>query len=472
MQELTPRQFEVLKLMARGLGNREIGAALGIALGTVRTHVSAVIEALEVTNRTEAAVALQELGGGAEGGSRSAVESARRPAIAVLPFDDLSAEPDQGYLADGIVEDLVTQLARWRWFPVIARSSTLVYRGRPVDAKQAGRELGARYLLEGSVKRAGRRIRVNAQLIDATTGEHVWAQIYDRELGDLFALEDELTDTLVSAIEPALERCERRRAASGTAERLDAWSSMQRGLGHVQAQTQEGLRAGRALIERACELDPTFAPAFSSLALSCGVELAYGWGASPGETIARGLAAASRAVELDPDDAVGHTVLAGALCLGGQHELGLARFEHAAALNPSLPGAQHGLGLAYRHRGRLDAAAFHLERAIRLSPRDFMLHAFHAAVGTVDLMRGELACAVESARRSVEIKGDDAEPHGILAAAYAGLGRLEEARAAQARFLELAPPITRAYLRIFAPEPLIDLYAEAWRRVGFELPES
>jgi adenylate cyclase len=472
MQDLTPRQFEVLALIAQGRSNREIGEALGIALGTVRNHVSAVIESLEVTNRTEAAVALRELHTGAPGSNtRAALAVARRPAIAVLPFDSFSADPEQGYLADGIVEDLVTQLSRWRWFPVIARSSTLAYKGRAVDVKQAGGELGARYVVEGSVKRAGRRIRVNVQLIDATTGNHVWAQIYDREWADLFALEDDLAETLVAAIEPALGRSERGRAAAERPERLDAWSALQRGLGHVFAQTRRDLPIGRQWIERACELDPSFAPAYSGLALCCGIELAYGWGASPGETIARGYQAAMRAVELDPEDAAGHAVLAAAECFGGKRDAGLARFEHATELNPSLPGAQHGLGVEYRHVGRLDAATFHLEHAIRLSPHDFMAHAFHAALGTVDLMRGDFERALTRATKSIEMKSDDGQSYGILAAAHAELGRLDEAKVAHSRYLELSPANSRSYLRIFEPEPLIDLYERAWLRFGYELPE-
>jgi TolB-like protein/DNA-binding CsgD family transcriptional regulator len=474
MRELTLRQLEILKLMARGLSNKEIGRELDIALGTVRKHVSAVIDALEVSNRTEAAVALRELSHGAAplDDVRSAAERAQRPAIAVLPFDDLSADPEPSGLADGIVEDLITSLSRWHWFPVIARNSTFAYRGRAVDAKRVNRELGARYAVEGSLRRAGRRLRVNVQLVDATTSEQVWAQTYDREVVDPFALPDELAETLVTAIEPALQRAERRKAATGSPERLDAWSTMQRGLSFVFAQTREDLRTGRALIERACELDPTFAAAFSSLAFASGIELAHGWSPAPAETIARGLRAASRAVEIDPEDAFAQALLAGALCASGERRLGLAHFERAAALNPSLPAAQHGLGVECRHLGRLDAAVFHLERAIRLSPHDLMLHAFHAAIASVDLMRRDFERAIERAARSVEVKSDAAQPHGILAAAHAELGQIDAARAAHARLLELSPALSRAYLRIFDPEPLIEIYALAWRRIGYELPDA
>ncbi|MDJ0788278.1 MAG: LuxR C-terminal-related transcriptional regulator [Myxococcota bacterium] len=473
---LTERQREVWELLAKGLTNAEIGDVLGISPGTVKIHVSRVIAALEVTNRTEAAMARAELepsmsASDSEGVGES-MRVVRRPAIAVVPFESLSSDPEHAYLADGLVEDLVTRLSYWRWFPVISRSSTRVYAAGQIDVQQVSRDLGARYIVQGSVRHGGDRVRVAAQLVDATSGDVLWANRYDREIRDLFELQDELAETLVLSIEPALNRSEQQVAARGSPERLDAWSSTQRGLSHIMAQTREGLRVGQELIERACELDPDFGPAFSSLAVSCGVELAYGWGDSPERTIARGLAAAGRAVELDPDDAVAHTLLATAVCMSGERERGRAMFARAVALNPSLPGAHHGLGMEYRHVGRLDEAAFHLEHAIRLSPHDFMIHAFLAGVGTVRLMRGELEQAVEAGRRSVEVKPDDAQAHLILATAYCELGRIEAAQEELGRFFETSPPTSRAYMAIFDPEPLIDRYAAAFAKLGHELVDA
>ena len=191
-----------------------------------------------------------------------------RPAIAVLPFENMSGDPEQEYFADGIAEDLITRLSLWRDFPVIARISSFTYKGRSVDVKQVSRELGVRYVIEGSVRRAGDRVRISAQVIDTTTGAHIWAERYDRELRDIFALQDEITEAIVGSMYPELLRTERERAVRKPPGNLDAWESLQRAVWHALHPTKEDFAMGRSFCERAIELDPHWSVAFAWLAMS------------------------------------------------------------------------------------------------------------------------------------------------------------------------------------------------------------
>ncbi|NNL66289.1 MAG: winged helix-turn-helix transcriptional regulator, partial [Myxococcales bacterium] len=237
---LTPRQLEVLELLARGLTNREIAGVLGISPGTAKVHVSAVIEALDVSNRTEAAMVLHELRAGADGEQKPDAEApsrggvpgfGARPAIAILPFDDLSAESPDAFFADALVEDLTTAMAAFRWFPVIARNSAWSYRGRALEMTQVSQELGARYLVEGSVRRSKDRVRIHVQLIDGTSGEHLLAEKLDRPLDEALALQDEIVESIVGALAPTLLRVEGMRALRRPVASLDAWERFQRAMG-------------------------------------------------------------------------------------------------------------------------------------------------------------------------------------------------------------------------------------------------
>ena len=225
---LTPRQLEVLELVSKGLTNREIADVLGIAPGTAKNHVAAVLEALDVTNRTEAIGLVRELDAAAPGaGPASEATSGvpgfgNRPALVILPFDDLGAAED-AHVADGLVEDLTTAMAAWRWFPVISRNSAFSYKGSGVDVREISRELGARYVLEGSVRRSGQRLRVQVQLIDGGSGHHLFARKYERTFDDLFAVQDEIVASIVSTLEPALSQVERLRAMRQPRESLTAW---------------------------------------------------------------------------------------------------------------------------------------------------------------------------------------------------------------------------------------------------------
>ncbi|MEE8144101.1 MAG: adenylate/guanylate cyclase domain-containing protein, partial [Kiloniellales bacterium] len=229
-----------------------------------------------------------------------------KPSIAVLPFDNMSGDPEQEYLADGISEDLITALSKIRWFFVIARSSTFTYKGQAVEVTQVARELGVRYVIEGSVRKAGNRVRITAQLIDATTGRHVWAERYDRDLADIFELQDEMTQTIVGAVEPELSAAERERAVRKPPESLDAWETYQRGLWHLWSFTKDDSAEAQRLLRRAQELDPGFATAYAFESYSHYLDAVLGFAEAPGESLAAALTAARKALAVDDKDPVAY----------------------------------------------------------------------------------------------------------------------------------------------------------------------
>jgi adenylate cyclase len=248
-----------------------------------------------------------------------------KPSIAVLPFTNLSGDPDQEYFGDGIAEDILTDLAKLRWLFVIARNSSFTFRGKAVDARLVSRELGVRYVLEGSVRRAGNRVRVTAQLIDATTGAHVWASRYDRDLADIFAVQDEITAAIAAAIAPAIIDAEQQRALRKSAEHLDAWEAYHRGLWHLEMDNREHLELARNFFEKATVLDPTFAAPYAGLA-RIATRMAFLFqttslseGARTSERLAR------QALALDPGLAVAYAHLGRAIFYMGDLE---GRIQH------------------------------------------------------------------------------------------------------------------------------------------------
>jgi len=268
-RQLTPRQLEVLELMARGLTNREIAGVLGIAAGTVKIHVSAIIDALQVSNRTEAALALQDFRvDEAEKLGDPVPGFGERPAIVVLPFDPLSPGEEAEWFADGLVDDLTSRIAAWRWLPVIARNTAFTYKGQPVDVARVGRELGARYVVEGSARREGDRVRINVQLIDARSGTHVFAEIFDREVGDVFAVQDEIVAAVLGAIAPALLRFEQLQSLARPKAEQTVWDRLYRGSFHLSKQTAEGAAEASAIFDEVIAQTPEVALAHAGRALA------------------------------------------------------------------------------------------------------------------------------------------------------------------------------------------------------------
>jgi adenylate cyclase len=394
-----------------------------------------------------------------------------RPAIAVLPFDNLGGDPEQEYFADGIAEDLITRLSAWRYYPVIARNSSFVYRGRSVDVKQVSRELGVRYVVEGSVRKAGDRVRINVQLIDATTGHHVWAERYDRELRDLFALQDEITEALAGWLAPELMRAEQERAVRQEPRSLDAWDCTQRGFWHSWKLNQENNTKARAFFERAAELDPQLVMAFYGLTVTHYLDIFYQWTDSWEQSVVAMVGAAERGAALDEKDAFGQLALGSAYSVTGPQDKMVAALELAIECNPSLALAYGILGNFLATLRRPGEAIAALEKAMRLSPRDPFLFAFLSGVALAHFAAGRYEDAVDWARRSLRRRTDWMDPHHVLAASYAHLGRLDEARAALAEAFRLQPGFSLdTFERIFtsADPDFTERYLGGLRKAGLK----
>ena len=396
-----------------------------------------------------------------------------KPSIAVLTFDNMSGDPEQEYLADGISEDLITALSKIRWFFVIARNSTFTYKGQAVDVTQIARDLGVRYVLEGSVRKSGSRVRITAQLIDATTGRHVWAERYDRELADIFELQDEMTQTIVAAVEPELGAVERDRALSKPPENLDAWETYQRGLWHLWRLDREDNAKAPHLLRRAHELDPGFAAAYAHEAYSHYINVIMGWAEDPDQTLAVGMAAAKKALALDDRDAVAYFAAGRVHMMLGEHDASIAALETSSTLNPSFAQAYHGLGFVLLLAGRLDDAINSFHQAERLSPRDPLLWAFTVTHGLACILSHDYETAIHCARRTIQIpRASGYWPHAVLAAAMANLGQVEDARTAITAALREMPDLSLAYLIHTLPtkEPDgLEPYLDGLRKAG--LPE-
>ena len=397
---------------------------------------------------------------------------AGRPAIAVLAFDNLSGDPEQEYFADGLAEDLITRLSAFRMFPVIARNSSFIYKGKPVDVKQVSRELGVRYVVEGSVRKAAGRVRVSVQLIDATTGHHVWAERYDRELSDIFALQDEITETIIGSLESALENAERERSRRVSPGSLDAWDCVQRGLWHSYQLTRDGRSKARQLFERAIDLDPCSSLAFVSLASTYAFDVMYEWSASSAESVAHAMRAAEKAVALDGNNPRAHLVLGLAYIGTGEYERARAAFERSLELDPSGALSVECLGIAHSLSGRPDAAIVMIEKAIRLSPRDPWMHEFVYSLGAAHFAAGRYEDAAQCQRKSLELRSDQPAAHRLLAACYGHLGRVAEARSVLDEAFRLMPQYSPEEARTWVPEGIIDHMLEGWRKAGWKGDEQ
>ena len=366
-----------------------------------------------------------------------------RPAIAVLPFDNMSPDPDQAFFADGLAEDLITRLSTWRAFPVIARNSSFQYRGGNRDLKRVSAELGARYVVEGSVRRAGDRIRVTAQLIDAPSGEHVWAETYDRKVTDLFALQDEISATIAASLVGDLNRAESERARQRGTENLEAWSLYQLGLQRGDRLTREDLIEARRLFERAVALDPEFATALGRLALAHLWEVAIGSGDAPEQKIEAALAIARRAVALDPRDPVAQMAQGWAYVLGGDLKNGLDSSRRAVELNPSMPEAWTWLGWTQVVAGDPEAGIVSSERARRLSPQGPSVVAVEDNSAAAYFDMGRYAEALEAGRRLVALRPDYLWGYAYVAMSAAALGRTDEAHAAVGEVRRIEPRVSQ-----------------------------
>ncbi len=322
-----------------------------------------------------------------------------RPSIAVLPFANMSGDPDQDYFADGISEDLITSLARIRWLFVIARNSTFVYKDRAVDVNQVSRELGVRYVLEGSVRRGGNRLRISAQLVDAITGVHHWAERYDRELGDIFAVQDEITRSVVGAIEPHLLAAEGIRTLSRSADDLGAWELVARAQTHFWRLTREDCAAAVEPLKRAVEAYPDYAPARGLLGFCQVFSTHMGW-IDREQGLVPGRQQAIRAIALDDRHPWGHIALAYWAMMERRTEGSIAAFRRAVSLNPNSAATHSHLSRGFAFAGCDREAIEHGEEAIRLSPLDPEMALFLGAIAVAHYAAGRYAETIERSPRS------------------------------------------------------------------------
>ena len=397
-----------------------------------------------------------------------------KPSIAVLPFDNLSSDPEQEYFVDGIAEDLITAFSRMRWLAVTARNSTFSYKGQSPDVRQVGKELGVRYVLEGSVRKGGNRVRISAQLIDASDGNHIWAQRYDRELDDIFDVQDEITLTIAGAIEPELAQIERERARRKPVESLDAWDLCQRGLWHLWQFNKDDNAEAQRLFRSAIEIDPRFAAAHAHLSYSHYFGHVMGYSDSPQNGLALAEDVAKQAIAIDDKNAMAHCTLGRTLAASGDHPVAIAELRAALDLNPSFALAHYGLGLALMLSGNAADAVPAFEMARRLSPHDPYMWAFEAIGAGAHIVLGQFEVAEQLARSAIRRPGAGFWVHSTLATALGSLDRIEEARAELQKLLELHPDFSREWFEsvLIGVDPLLtDAYFAGLYKAGLDAPK-
>jgi TolB-like protein len=397
-----------------------------------------------------------------------------KPSIAVLPFQNLSGDPEQEYFADGMVEDIIAALSRVRWLFVIARTSSFTFKGRAVDVKQVARELGVRYVLEGSVRKAASRVRIAGQLIDASTGVHLWADRFEGALEDIFDLQDQVTESVVGAIGPRLEQAEIARAKRKPTESMDAYDYYLRGMASFDQWTREGIDEALRMFYRAIEIDPDFAAAHGAAARCYNLRKVSNWMSDREQEIGETARLARRAVALGGDDAAVLSAAGIALAyVGGGLDDGAAFIDRALTLNPNLALAWRHSGWVRVFLGEPDTAIEHVARSMCLSPLDPQIALMQAATAHAHFFAGRYDMASSWAGTAVRDRPSYIAALRIAAASHALAGRLEQAQKAMARLRELDPALRVSNLRDrlgpYRREEYVANLEEGLRRAG--LPE-
>ena len=392
-----------------------------------------------------------------------------KPSIAVLPFDNLSGDREQDFFADGMAEDIMTGLSRFRWLPVIGRNTTFAYKGRSPDMHVVARELGVRYVLEGSIRKQSNRIRITAQLIDAAKGNHIWAERYDRDLDDIFAVQDEITEAIVTAIEPQISQKERERAQRKPPSSLDAWGQYQRGLAAYYTTTEHGLASAIDMFDRVNELEPHFQAAFAMAAEARVRYVMFYRADERAVLLEQARQKAQQGISLDPADPLCLFADGRVNALLGQFDLATSQIEEAIALNPNWAMAHYALGWALMEAGRPLEAIPRLDSAIHLSPHDPFLSGFqHMRARALFALRRYQEC-IEWERRATRSPNAHLWAFVTLAAAFFKLDRDDEARVVVADLLQRAPHFSISHMNeSFSEEdPLNDTkLIEDFRQAG------
>ena len=373
-----------------------------------------------------------------------------RPSIAVLPFINMSGDPEQDYFSDGISEDIITALSKLRWFFVIARNSSFLYTSRSVHLRQIASELGVAYVVEGSVRKAGDRVRITAQLNDVATGSHLWSERYDRGLADVFAVQDEITEAIVAAIEPQLYAAENYHAQRKTPDSLDAWDLVMRALSHYWRVTRQDNVVAQALLEKAISIDPGYGQALGVLATSYMFSAHMGW-ADMTTSVPQAERSALAAIRSDNQDPWAHHALGHVQLMARRFDNSLAEYEFALSLNPNFALAQGYYGLSLSYSGRWQEAHEAACRATRLSPRDPFVAIYNGIAAYAQFVGRNYTDAMDLARRAIRQHGDFVGAHRVLTAAAAAAGDNEAAGLALQDLRRAQPNISLAWVAAHMP---------------------
>jgi TolB-like protein len=399
---------------------------------------------------------------------RPALPLPDRPAIAVLPFTNMTDDPAQEYFSDGISEDIITALSKLRWFFVIARNSSFIYKGKAVHLKQVADELGVGYVVEGSVRKVGERVRITAQLNDVATGSHIWAERYDRELADVFAVQDEITEAIVAAIEPQLYAAENFRARRKPPDSMDAWDLVMRALSHYWRVTRQDNVVAQALLEKATAIDPNYGQALGVLATSHTFSAHMGWEdmAAVAPVAER---AAAAAILADSEDPWAHYALGCVYLFARRFDDSLAEFEWALRLNPNFSLAQGYYGLTLAYCGRWEDAATAAQRALRLSPRDQLAAVYCGIASYAQFVGRNYDEAIRLAREGIRQRADFVGAHRVLTAAAGMAGQTDVAKAGLQELRRAQPNISLDWVAKQMPIQHAaerEHYLEGLRRAG------
>ena len=373
-----------------------------------------------------------------------------KPSIAVLPFQNMSGDADQEHFADGMVEEVITALSRLRWLFVIARNSSFTYKGRTVDVKQVGRELGVRYVLEGSVRKAGNRVRITGQLIDTSTGAHLWADRFDGGLEDIFELQDRVTESVVGAIAPKLEQAEIERAKRKPPQSLDAWESFVHGMYLYSQHSDESTKEAIAMLDRAIALDPSYAQAHGLRAVCLAWRAVQGW-ENPDTAFAEAAVGANRAVACDPHEPWAH-IAQGFISFPQRHDSEtVAAFSQAIDASPNFAYAHGMLGAAHAFGGRAEQAIECIDRGVRLSPRDIFGDEYQLYYAFAHFQAGRYVEAAAAAQLAIQMRPGHPVLYIMAGASYGLAGATDKAKRTVKQLTDLVPNISAAGIEATFP---------------------
>lgn len=398
------------------------------------------------------------------------VELLENPAVVVLPFNNLSGDPDQAFFADGLTEDIITRLAAFRCVPVIGRHSCFAFRDTGLDLKAVTKELGARYVVEGSVRRVQERVRINAQLVDASLGHHLWAQRFDSQLDDIFAVQDQITEEVVSHVVPEIRRAEVEQSVRKRTGNFNYWEELNRGIWHLNQRDKQNISAAQACFKRAVALDPLRAQGFTWLSVCEIFGMNRGWSQDPAASLEAALSLASKGAALDPADAESHRQLSVCLTYRGRHREAIEEARQSIALNPSNCEAHYALALATCFSGDLETSLAACETCLKLNPTGLYTAVVYSTTSLVHLMAGEFNAAADEARMAIRAGGRSPRVYHRLALALAYASDLRAAEEAFETAQNILPGPSREFLVAnypFADAKDFDFVVEGLRKCGW-----